>query len=200
MEQNESATETETFETSPLEVALADQVEVLVGERDHLIAETTELQRKFADQEQQNMRLMADFDNFRRRTQREKDELGAFVTTKILAEILPVLDNFERARSFAQPENEREEKLHASYQQVYRQFLGILEKLGVQPMDVVGKPFDFTMHEALMREESQDVTQETIVAELQKGYALGDKVLRPAMVKVAVPAAAGQSSFGGPEM
>ncbi|AGY56556.1 nucleotide exchange factor GrpE [Gloeobacter kilaueensis] len=155
---------------------------------EQLAATNTQLQEKLGEQEQKYLRLLADFDNFRKRTQREKDELGAFVSARLLQEILPVLDNFDRARTHVQPENEREEKLHNSYQQVYRQFLAILEKQGVQLLEVVGQPFNPALHEAILREESSEVSQETVVAELQKGYSLGERVLRPAMVKVAVPA------------
>lgn len=146
-----------------------------------------DVEQQLLERDQRYMRLMADFENFRRRTQREKDDLGQFVTAKLLLDILPIVDNFERARSQVQPEGEREEKLNSSYQQVYRQFQGILKQLGVQSMEVVGQAFDPARHEAVIQEESPDVSQETVVAELQKGYLMGDKVLRTAMVKVAIP-------------
>ncbi|MBC8122083.1 MAG: nucleotide exchange factor GrpE [Gemmatimonadaceae bacterium] len=146
-----------------------------------------EVEQQLLERDQRYMRLMADFENFRRRTQREKDDLGQFVTAKLLLDILPIVDNFERARSQVQPEGEREEKLNSSYQQVYRQFQGILKQMGVQSMEVTGQAFDPARHEAVIQEESPDVTQETVVVELQKGYLMGDKVLRTAMVKVAIP-------------
>ncbi|BAC92135.1 nucleotide exchange factor GrpE [Gloeobacter violaceus] len=169
--------------------ASAAEATGFIARIDQLAAENSDLQKKLADYEQKYTRLMADFDNFRKRTQREKDELAYFVSAKLLKDILPVFDNFDRARAFAQPDNEREEKLHNSYQQVYRQFLSVLEKMGVTAMEAIGQPFDPAQHEAILREESAGVSQETVVAELQKGYLLADKVLRPAMVKVAIPEA-----------
>lgn len=180
---------TPTEASTPIEAALSQEVVRLVGEIDRLGTENAELQRKSLDVEQQNVRLLADYENLKKRTQREKDELGSFVTARLLLDILPVIDNFDRARTHAQFESEREEKLHNSYQQVYRQFQGILEKQGVQPLEVLGQPFDPALHEAVLREESSEVTRETVVMELQKGYFLGEKMLRPAMVKVAVPPA-----------
>jgi molecular chaperone GrpE len=180
--------------STPLEAALAQQIEALVTERDRLIAGHEKVQEKLTEQEQKYLRLMADFDNFRRRSASIKEDSEASARAGVVREILPGLDNFDRARSHVQLETEREEKLHNSYQQVYRQFQGILEKLGVQAIDVVGKPFDPALHEAVLRDESTEVSEETVVAELQKGYILGDRVLRPAMVKVAIPSAAGDST------
>ncbi len=144
-------------------------------------------QIQLQEKEQQYTRLYADFDNFRRRTQREKEEIqGQAVGSTVLA-LLPALDNFERAKTHIQPETEREEALNNSYQALYKQLLTLMEKLGVVAMDVVGQPFDPKQHEAIAHEPSDLYTEETVVMEFQKGYFLGEKVLRPAMVKVATP-------------
>jgi len=165
---------------TPLEEAQSAEIMRLVE-----VLDQTQIQLK--EKEQQYARLYADFENFRRRTQREKDELKTTGALKTILEFLPILDNFERARAQIQPGNEREEAINNSYQAVYKQLQTALERVGVVPMEALGKPFDPTLHEAIMQEDSSEYTQETVVAEFQKGYYLGDKILRPAMVKVATP-------------
>ncbi|WP_287127875.1 nucleotide exchange factor GrpE [Candidatus Cyanaurora vandensis] len=157
------------------------------GEIIRLVSVLDQTQAQLKDKEQQYARLYADFDNYRRRTQREKDEMKVTAAFNTLLELLPVLDNFERARLQIQPDTERETTLNNSYQAINKQLQAALEKVGLVPIEAVGKPFDPNLHEAILQEESPRYTQETVLAELQKGYYLGDKVLRPVIVKVATP-------------
>jgi len=129
------------------------------------------------------LRLQADFDNYRRRTRQEQSELGSFVTQNLIRELLPVLDNFERA--LASRPVEDASGFGAGVEMIFRQFNGVLEKQGVTVVETVGSMFDPAKHEAIMRDEASDEADGTVVAELQKGYAVSGKVLRPALVKVA---------------
>ncbi|XFA73940.1 nucleotide exchange factor GrpE [Thermosynechococcaceae cyanobacterium Okahandja] len=135
----------------------------------------------------QYMRLAADFENFRKRTQREKEELELQIKCKTISELLPVVDSFELARTHIQTATEAEEKIHRSYQGVYKQLVDCLKRIGVSAMRPEGKPFDPTLHEAVMREPSREHPEGTVLEELKRGYMLGDRVLRHAMVKVAAP-------------
>lgn len=174
-------------ESTELENALAQEVSRLVSQLDDLKLRLLEKDQQLQEKEQQYTRLYADFENYRRRTQREKDDLQINIKADVLKEVLTVMDNFERAKSQIQIETEREEAINDSYQAVYRQFLMTLEKLGVTPIEAQGKPFDPVFHEAVMQTASDEHTEETVLAEFQRGYVIGDKVLRHAVVKVATP-------------
>jgi molecular chaperone GrpE len=181
---NDSAQQAESTE---LENALAQEVSRLVNQLDELNPKLLDKEQQLQEKEQQYTRLYADFENYRRRTQREKEDLQTNIKADVLKEVLTVMDNFERAKSQIQIETEREEAINDSYQAVYRQFLMTLEKLGVTPIDAQGKPFDPMFHEAVMQTASDEHTEETVLAEFQRGYVIGDKVLRHAVVKVATP-------------
>ncbi|MGD1715776.1 nucleotide exchange factor GrpE [Dapis sp. BLCC M172] len=145
--------------------------------------ETTKFQLE--EKETQYKRLGADFDNFRKRTEKEKQELDTQVKCATIIELLPVIDNFERARSQIKPANDGEMTIHKSYQSVYKQMVDSLKKLGVSPMRPEGEEFDPNLHEAVMREATTEHPEGTVIEELVRGYILGERVLRHAMVKVA---------------
>lgn len=132
------------------------------------------------------MRIAADFDNFRKRQSRDQDDLKIQLTCSTLSEILPVVDNFERARQQLDPQGEEAQALHRSYQGLYKQLVDVLKQLGVAPMRVVGQEFDPTLHEAVLREPSDAHPEDVVIEELQRGYHLNGKVLRHAMVKVSM--------------
>ena len=134
----------------------------------------------------QYMRIAADFDNFRKRQSRDQDDLKLQLTCNTLSEILPVVDNFERARQQLNPEGEEAQALHRSYQGLYKQLVEVLKQLGVAPMRVVGQEFDPTLHEAVLREPSEEHHEDVVIEELQRGYHLNGRVLRHAMVKVSM--------------
>jgi molecular chaperone GrpE len=134
----------------------------------------------------QYVRLAADFDNFRKRQSRDNDDLRLQITCSTLSEILPVVDNFERARQQLNPQHEEAQNLHRSYQGLYKQLVDVFKQLGVAPMRVEGEPFDPNLHEAVLREESHEHPEDVIVAELQRGYQLNGRVLRHALVKVSM--------------
>ena len=142
----------------------------------------------------QYMRLAADFDNFRKRQARDSDDLRVQIVCTTLSEILPVVDNFERARQQLDPQHEEAQALHRSYQGLYKQLVDVFKQLGVAPMRVEGEPFDPNLHEAVMREESHDHPEDVVVEELQRGYQLNGRVLRHALVKVSMGPGPGQRS------
>ncbi|ONH94690.1 hypothetical protein PRUPE_7G026500 [Prunus persica] len=130
------------------------------------------------------LRISADFENFRKRTDRERISLVTNAQGEVVESLLPVVDNFERAKTQIKVETEGEEKINNSYQSIYKQFGEILSSLGVVPVETVGKPFDPLLHEAIMREDSTEFEEGVIIDEFRKGFKLGDRLLRPSMVKV----------------
>lgn len=135
---------------------------------------------------QQLLRLQADFDNFRKRTQKEREDLQTFATRKLLADLLPVVDNFDRAMAALADAEGQVETLRAGLEMVHRQLLGLLDQYDVRPMAAEGEAFDPNVHEAVAQAPAQDGPVGVVVEVLQRGYWLGERVLRPAMVKVSV--------------
>ncbi len=135
----------------------------------------------------QYARLAADFENFRRRTTNEKEILEIQAKKNVITELLPVVDNFERARTQLKPETDGEKAIHTSYQGVYKTLVECLKKMGVSAMRPEGKEFDPNFHEAMLREQTDEYPEGTVMEQLMRGYVLGDTILRHAMVKVAVP-------------
>ncbi len=135
----------------------------------------------------QYARLAADFENFRRRTAQEKANLEQQSKKNVIVELLPVIDNFERARAQLKPESEGEKAIHNSYQGVYKTLVECLKRMGVSAMRPEGQQFDPNFHEAMLREPTNEHPEGTVLEQLMRGYVLGDIILRHAMVKVAVP-------------
>jgi molecular chaperone GrpE len=160
-----------------------------------LESELARLREEHEGLQGQYMRLAADFDNFRKRQSRDQDDLRLQITCSTLSEILPVVDNFDRARQQLDPQSQEAQDLHRSYQGLYKQLVDVFKQLGVSPMRVEGEPFDPTLHEAVLREASEEFHEDVVIAELQRGYHLNGRVLRHALVKVSMgPGPAGGSS------
>ena len=139
-----------------------------------------------AEMKSRYLRLQADFANFKKRTATEKQQISEVVKMDVLQNILPVIDNFERALQVPQDSLSDELKSFVDgYTMIYKQLMTVLEKEGVTKIDAVGKPFDPNYHQAVMRVPSDEYDNDVVVEVLQEGYLLGDKTLRPAMVKVA---------------
>ncbi|SFO10115.1 molecular chaperone GrpE [Eubacterium pyruvativorans] len=126
------------------------------------------------------MRLMADFQNYKRRTEKEKAEVFSYANEKIVTELLSVLDNFERALA----QESADEKYAEGMELIFRQMSDVLTKAGLAEIDAVGKEFDPNFHHAVMTDDNADFESGQVTAVLQKGYTLHDKVIRPAMVRV----------------
>lgn len=130
------------------------------------------------------VRRQADFENFRKRLERERAEDGARAVAQLAEALLPVLDAFERA--LAAHDDPAYEEYRKGFELIDRQLLDALARYGLQPIEAQGKAFDPHVHEAVERVESLEVAEGMVVAELQRGYRLRDRVLRPALVRVAV--------------
>lgn len=156
-------------------------------------AQVESLKTQVEERTTQYMRIAADFDNFRKRSQKEKEELEQQVKRNTITELLPIVDNFERARSHLKPQSDAEMAIHKSYQGVYKQLVDCLKRLGVSPMRPEGKEFDPNLHEAVMRQPTDEQPEGTVLEELVRGYFLGDRVLRHALVKVAAAPESGTS-------
>jgi len=149
-------------------------------------ARLEQLEKEHETLKSQYVRIAADFDNFRKRQSRDQDDLKIQLVSKALTAILPIVDNFERARQQLKPESEEAIALHRSYQGLYKQLVEVLKQQGVAPMRVVGQQFDPNLHEAVLREPSEEFDEDLVVEELQRGYHLDGKVLRHALVKVSM--------------
>ena len=171
----------------PDDISAEDAFAAEAGARVALQGQMTELQAQLEDRTGQFTRLNADFDNFRKRTAKQQEELEAKVKCNTISVLLEVVDNFERARSQIKPQNEGEMAIHKSYQGVYKQLVDAFKKLGVSPMRSEGQEFDPNLHEAVMREPTDQYPEGTVIEEFVRGYVLGERVLRHAMVKVATP-------------
>ncbi|MCR5176766.1 MAG: nucleotide exchange factor GrpE [Anaerovibrio sp.] len=157
--------------------AAADNVEDVPQEKDEL----EQLKEKLADDEERYKRLQADFENFRRRTRQEKEELSALVVQNFITELLPMVDNFERA--LAAEANDT-----AAFKQgvdmIFNQFMEVLKNRGLEKIETKDAKFDPNYHQAVMRVENPELEDDTIAMEMQKGYMVKGKVIRPAMVQV----------------
>jgi molecular chaperone GrpE len=158
------------LETDPIAL-----LESLSAERDQLAREKVELQNLL-------LRRTAEFDNFRKRTERERTEFAEFAASDAVKALLPILDDFERAlqQECADAEYARGVEL------IYQRLFDALKKLGLEPLESEGKPFDPNLHHAIEMVETEEHEDHTVVADLMRGYLFKGRLLRPAMVKVAV--------------
>ena len=129
-------------------------------------------------------RQMAEFDNFRKRTEKEKSQMYEIGAKDIIEKILPVVDNFERGIA-AVPEEEKSNPFAEGMEKIYKQLMTTLEEIGVKPIEAVGQEFDPDFHNAVMHVEDEEVGENIITEEFQKGYLYRDSVVRHSMVKVA---------------
>jgi len=147
-------------------------------------AEKEALKKAAEEHYQRYLRTQADFDNFRRRTRQEKEEFAKYASQALIEGLLPIVDNFERAIA-ASREKSDFEALAKGVDMIARQLVQLLEAEGLKAIEAVGQPFDPEQHQAVMTVEAEDGQESGIVVEeLQKGYMLKDKVIRPSMVKV----------------
>ena len=147
-------------------------------------SELEELQQKYDTLNQQYLRLAADFDNYRKRQAQEREDLLKFGTENALKKMIEVLDNFERGKK-ALENVEDCAKVKESFDLVHKQVFDALSKLGLEVIETEGKEFDPNFHDAVMQTPTSEHSENIIINELQKGYKMGDKVLRPALVYVA---------------
>jgi molecular chaperone GrpE len=147
-------------------------------------AELTMLRQEVVELRERSVRTLADFDNFRKRSEREREEQRRYAGSEVLRDVLPVIDNLERALESAGEAGE----LKAGVEMILRQILDLLKRHGVERVESMNRPFDPAVHEAVSRKDSEDIEGPTVLDELQAGYVMKDRLLRPAMVVVGVPA------------
>lgn len=161
-------------EAAAVDAAMQEEIEALKGQVDGL---NKDLQEK----KDRLLRLQADFDNFRRRSAKEREEISAVVTQNFCKDMLPLLDNFERAMA---AETKDVEAFQKGVEMIFTQFQEILKKNGLEHIEAIGQKFDPNFHQAVMRVEDPDKEDDTVAQELQKGYMVKGRVIRPSMVQV----------------
>lgn len=186
-------TETKKHRTQPeADAPVAAEVEILPAETEAeaaggeisaaVKAEIDKLQAEKTELINTLQRLQADFENFRRRTRQEKEDFYKYASESVLSQLLPIVDNFERA--LASAKSGESKNIIPGVEMIFRQLLQMMEKEGMAPIEAVGCPFDPNIHEAVMQVEDKNCPKDTVLEELQKGYTLKGKLLRPSVVKV----------------
>ena len=160
----------------------AEEVKEENAEADEKAKEVEKLKKELEASKEAHMRTLAEYDNFRKRTQKEKDAIYSESKANILTQLLPVIDNFDRAAMNSDADYESYKK---GVEMMFNGFLDTMKKLGVEPFGEKGEQFDPNFHNAVMHCEDEELEENVITDVFSKGYKLGDKVLRPAMVKVA---------------
>lgn len=155
------------------------------ADADNAASEAEALRKQAEENHERYLRVQADFDNFRRRTRQEKEDFAKYAASKLLEQLVPVVDNFERALASSK-ETKDLDSLLKGLDMIFRQFDQVLEQEGLKRMEAVGQPFNPEFHQAIQQVESEDHEEGIVVEEVQKGYLYKDKVLRPAMVKVSL--------------
>lgn len=159
----------------------AQQFEEQISELEKELASEQEEKEKYINRLQ---RLQADFSNYKKRIEKEKKRANQQATKELVEDLLPIIDNFERALNTSQDSKEVADVL-TGVEMIYKQLVELLHKKGVEEIATVGEEFDPNLHEAAMTEESEEYESGVIIEEMQPGYKLDDLVIRPAMVKIA---------------
>ena len=184
-ELEEEAKEKETAQTPDTQEEKDDaEQEATVEKEDKKKEKKNPLQEKIDELNDKVLRQMAEFENFRKRTDKEKSQQFDLGQSNVLEKLLPIVDNFERGLA-AVPDDEKEGAFADGMNKIYKQLIKQLEDLGVTPIEAVGKEFDPNLHNAVMQVESQEYESGIVAQELQKGYMFHDSVLRHSMVAVA---------------
>lgn len=181
---NEDVIKDENQETVNEAESNAEQIKDEETQDEKNIKNDNKLQEEYDKLNQQYIRLAADFDNYRKRQEQERENLIKYGTESALKKMLEVLDNFERGEK-ALENVEDCEKVKESFNLVHKQVIESLAKLGLEEIKAIGEEFDPNFHEAVMQTPTGDHPEHTVINELQKGYKVGEKVLRPTLVNVA---------------
>ena len=184
-ELEEEAKEKEAAQTPDTQEEKDDaEKEATVEKEENKKEKKNPLQEKIDELNDKVLRQMAEFENFRKRTDKEKSQQFDLGQSNVLEKLLPIVDNFERGLA-AVPDDEKEGAFADGMNKIYKQLIKQLEDLGVTPIEAVGKEFDPNLHNAVMQVESQEYESGIVAQELQKGYMFHDSVLRHSMVAVA---------------
>jgi molecular chaperone GrpE len=168
----------------PVDTAQSPESEVVKDLRSKLETKTGEAEENF----DRLLRVSAEFENYKKRTAREMVDFQKYANQSLLRELLPIIDNLELAiKAAAEAADSTDTCLLDGVELTRKEILKVFENFHVEPIEALGKPFDPNFHEAVMREESDEHPENTVVNELQKGYLMHDRLLRPSMVVVAMP-------------
>ncbi len=165
------------------ETAAAETAEETAQATEEVISEADAVKAELEEMRENYLRQVAEFDNFRKRTAKEKEETYSFALAKCITDFLPVMDNFERALAC----ETTDENYKKGIEMIYSQLGEMLKKLGVTEIEAAGKPFDPNLHNAVSQTENPELGENTVCQVFQKGYMIGDRVIRHAMVVVANP-------------
>ncbi|MBQ0126264.1 MAG: nucleotide exchange factor GrpE [Clostridiales bacterium] len=177
--ENETASEKKNVK-EPKDAKLRDEIKKLTSELDGVKAENEKLSASLEEEKDKYLRMLAEYDNFRRRTQKDRENVYADAYGEALGELLPVLDNIERAMSFSGDTN-----IGDGMKIIVDQIKTAMEKLGIESFGEAGEAFDPSLHNAVMHVEDENLGENIIAEVFQKGYKKGDRIIRYAMVKVA---------------
>lgn len=185
--EQEEAVDTPQYEQSDADVEVVSAEDVIIEDAseagDESEQKIAELQAKLDETENKMLRAQADFDNFKRRSRLDQEAAQKYRAQSLVSEIIPALDNFERALQI-EADNDQTKSLLQGVNMVYNQLVQALKNEGVEAINSVGEQFDPHLHQAVMQIEDENYESNSVVEELQKGYKLKDRVIRPAMVKV----------------
>ncbi|KUL17109.1 nucleotide exchange factor GrpE [Bacillus paralicheniformis] len=187
--QTEELNEQEELNETEAETAEAEQTAAEADapaedtQTEMLEKQLKELQERLEEKENKLLRVQADFENYKRRARLDLEAAEKYRSQRIISDLLPALDNFERALQI-DPDNEQTKSLLQGMEMVHRQILEAFKNEGVEQIPSVGEQFDPNMHQAVMQVEDEAYESNAVVEELQKGYKLKDRVIRPSMVKV----------------
>ena len=182
IETDDKGSET-TPETPEIEI---EQNETTTDETDEVVFSAEEVEQLKAEYEARHdrmLRTVAEYENTKKRAEREKEEFRKYALEEIVKDLIPVIDSIERAIESTN-ESEDFKSLSEGVQLIHKQFLDSLERRGVTPIEAVGEPFDPTQHDAIMYIESDDVAENGVIEDFQHGYMLNDRVIRPSIVSV----------------
>lgn len=158
--------------------ACKDQLKEIQAELETAKQEAKETYDRF-------LRVSAEFENYKKRSAREMDDLRKYANQSLIVEMLAVVDNLERALNSSNGNSSNDKCMADGVNLTLREILKVFEKFNVKPIESIGKPFDPNFHQAMMQEETDDYPENTVITELQKGYMIHDRLLRPSMVVVA---------------
>jgi molecular chaperone GrpE len=184
-------TDSKKVENTKIEPESTTPDEKIINSEDDLLKELeAKLEAKEKEAEdtyERLLRISAEFDNYKKRSSREMVEYRKFANQSLIKEMLSVIDNLELAMNSTNVHKAIDKDLLQGLEMTYKEILKVFEKFNVKPIEACGQPFDPTFHEAVMQEETNDSPKNTVVNELQRGYMIHDRLLRPSMVVVAKP-------------
>jgi molecular chaperone GrpE len=175
--------ETEPEQTTPGEQTINDEEDPMKALEAKFEAKEKEAEETY----DRLLRLSAEFENYKKRSSREIEEFRKFANQSLIKEMLSVVDNLELAMNSTNSHKAIDKDLLQGLEMTHREILKVFEKFNVKPIDAKGQPFDPTFHEAVMQEETNDYAKNTVINEMQRGYMIHDRLLRPSMVVVAKP-------------